>query len=275
MREEKFTGILGEINEEYINEVLSEEKPRKILPFRKWAALAACICILAVSGVAVIAEMSDMSYNIEQDVVMRLGPRDRNVSNIEVTVNLEEISKREINREVVKDFKNGVRTLYFDTAAEAEEYIGYDKLVFPDFGLEESTHYSAENPETAFSSSIWLMGKEKKLEQIYTMTYYETESDHSVFCTSRTLIGKSGTKQSITIPYLFADVFRDIESEERITENGTEYLVVSVPNKWGGGAYLMAFLVKDGTEYHFSGAYSLGSQKAEFEEYLLRWANSF
>lgn len=273
MKEEKFTKILGEIDEEYVSEIFEEEKSTKIVPLKKWLALAACICLLAVSGVAVVAKMSNMTYNIEQDVIMKVGPRDRNISNIEITVNLEEISKKEINREVVKDFKNGIRTLYFDTAAEAEEYIGYDKLVFPDFGLQESIVYSYDNPEESYSSRIWLIGEEKNLKQIYTMTNYETESGYPVFCTSRTLIGKSGTMQSITNPYQFVDVFRDIESEERITENGTEYLIISIPR--GSGAILAAYLVKDGTEYTFGGTYCYGNEKAEYEECLLRWANSF
>ena len=275
MKEERFTKILGEIDDEFIAEVHSEEKTARIVPIKKWLALAACICLLAVSGVAVIAKMSNMTYNIEQDVIMKVGPRDRNVSNIEITVNLEEISKKEINREVVKDFKNGIRTLYFDTAAEAEEYIGYDKLVFPDFGLQESIVYSYDDPEESYSSRIWLIGEEKNLKQIYTMTNYETESGYPVFCTSRTAIGRSGTVLTYECSYQFVDVFRDIESEERINENGIEYLVISVPNYWGGGAHLKAFLVKDGTEYHFDGTYYLGSQKAEYEEYLLRWANCF
>ena len=94
MKEERFTKILGEIDDEFITEVHSEEKSARIVPIKKWLALAACICLLAVSGIVVIAKMSDMTYNIEQDVIMRVGPRDRNVSNIEMTVNLEKISKK-------------------------------------------------------------------------------------------------------------------------------------------------------------------------------------
>ncbi len=275
MKEERFTRILGEIDEEFISEVLSEEKSAKIVPLKKWIALAACICLLAVSTTAVVAKMTSMDYTVEQNVTMQVGPRDRNVSNIEITVNLERIGKREINREVIKDFKNDINTLRFDTAAEAAEYIGYNKLVIPDLGLKESASYLDENPEETFSSSVWLWGTEKQLEQIYAITWYETESNHTILCTSRTAIGKSGTAHSVKIPYQFLDVFRDIESEERISENGTEYLVVSVPNKWAGGAILKAFLVKDGIEYTFDGSYSLGSQRAEYEEYLIRWANSF
>ena len=275
MKEERFTKILGEIDDEFIAEVHSEEKSARIVPIKKWLALAACICLLAVSGIVVIAKMSDMTYNIDQNVIMQVGPRDRNVSNIEMTVNLEEISKKEINKEVIKDLKNGNDTLRFDTAEEAAEYIGYDKLIIPDLGLKNGTCYPEDNPNETFSARVDLYGKGKQLEQISTMIWYETESNHTILCTSRTAIGRSGTVLTYVCSYQFVDVFRDIESEERINENGIEYLVISVPNYWGGGAHLKAFLVKDGTEYHFDGTYSLGSQKAEYEEYLLRWANSF
>ena len=62
MKEERFTKILGEIDEEFITEVYSEEKTAKIVPLKKWLALAACVCLLAVSGIAVVAQMIEFKF---------------------------------------------------------------------------------------------------------------------------------------------------------------------------------------------------------------------
>jgi len=62
MKEEKFTKILGEIDEKYVNEVMEESKPRRFVPFKKWAALAACFCIIAISATVVVAEVFDIKF---------------------------------------------------------------------------------------------------------------------------------------------------------------------------------------------------------------------
>ena len=63
MKEEKFTNILGEIDEKYVAEVFEETKAKRILPFKKIVAIAACICLLLASATIVIAEVFDIGFN--------------------------------------------------------------------------------------------------------------------------------------------------------------------------------------------------------------------
>lgn len=63
MKEEKFTKALGEIDEKYVAEVFDEGKTKKVIPFKKWVAIAACICLLLASATVVIAKAFDIEFN--------------------------------------------------------------------------------------------------------------------------------------------------------------------------------------------------------------------
>ena len=273
MREEKFTGILGEISEEYINEVFSEEKKRKTIPLKKWITVAACLCILAISTTTAIAKISNIFYSVEQNVTVKTGPRDRNVSYYDVSFNLEPIDDEELSKELLEYFKEDGKPLAFDSAAEATEYIGFEKLVVPDLGLEPDIQYFAEYPEVFFQSGIWLMGKDGKLERADLLSYYKTENNNAVLCTASIYTDNYDIKQGIVSHFQHLDVFSDIKNEERTNKNGTEYLVVYVPVY--SGVNVRAFLVKDNIEYTIQTHCFENDDHTEIEEIILRWANSF
>lgn len=185
MKEERFTKILGEINEEYVNEIFEEEKTAKIVPLKKWLALAACVCLLAVSGVAVVAEMIEFKF---------LGNSEKIYENLygrEYTVysyNIEEAEpvylpesvfgerfhelKERLSR--VTDFSGGCSkclktapnscdfhktyghygTVFYDSPAEAASLIGYEKLIIPDVkGEHAATFLNVSGNKDKFSIS--------------------------------------------------------------------------------------------------------------------------
>ena len=63
MKKEEFAAAFGEIKDEYITEILNEGKAKKVIPFKKFIAIAACICILFASATVVIAEVFDIEFN--------------------------------------------------------------------------------------------------------------------------------------------------------------------------------------------------------------------
>lgn len=163
MKEERFTKILGEIDEEYVSEILEEEKSAKIVPLKKWLALAACICLLAVSGIVVVAEMIEFKFlgNSEEIYKTNYG-REYTVYSYNIeeaepvylpeSVFGERFHELEERLSRVTDFSGGCSkclktapnscdfhktyghygTVFYDSPAEAADLIGYEKLIVPD-----------------------------------------------------------------------------------------------------------------------------------------------
>lgn len=184
MKEEKFTKILGEIDEKYINEVILETKPRRILPFKKWAAIAACICLLMASGIVVVAEIIGIKFlgNSEEIIKPFYG---REYTSYQYNIETEEpvylprsvfgerFHELEERLSRVTDFSGGCSeclktapnacshckiygiysTVFYDSPAEAIDLIGYEKLIFPDIeGEHEATHLHVSGNKDEFSA---------------------------------------------------------------------------------------------------------------------------
>ncbi|MBQ6877949.1 MAG: hypothetical protein IJO22_06075 [Oscillospiraceae bacterium] len=175
MKEEKFTKILGEIDEKYINEVILETKPRRILPFKKWAAIAACICLILSFSTVVIAEIIGIKFlGNSEDVIKPIYGREYTSYNYrletEKVVYLpedafgERFCELEERLSRVTDFYSGCseclknapdscehhkvygyyRTVFYDGPEEAADLIGYEGLIVPNLPYEYiSTHLVA------------------------------------------------------------------------------------------------------------------------------------
>ena len=185
MKEERFTKILGEIDEEFIAEVHSEEKSARIVPFKKWAAIAACICLLAVSGIVVVAEVIGIKFlgNSEEIIKPHYG-REYTVYSYRIeeaepvylpeSVFGERFHELEERLSRVTDFSGGCsrcldlapnacdyhkvygyyHTVFYDSPEEAADLIGYEKLVVPDIdGEHEATFLNVHGNKDEFSIS--------------------------------------------------------------------------------------------------------------------------
>jgi len=185
LKEERFTKILGEIDEEFIAEVHSEEKTAKIVPIKKWLALAACICLLAVSGVAVVAQMIEFKFlgNSENIYKTNYG-REYTVYSYNIeeaepvylpeSVFGERFHELEERLSRVTDFSGGCSkclktapnscdfhktyghysTVFYDSPAEAASLIGYEKLIVPDVkGEHAATFLNVSGNKDKFSIS--------------------------------------------------------------------------------------------------------------------------
>ena len=172
MKEERFTKILGEIDEEFITEVYSEEKTAKIVPLKKWLALAACVCLLAVSGIAVVAEMIEFKFlGNREEIYENLYGREYTVYSYRIenaepvylpeSVFGERFHELEERLSRVTDFSGGCSeclktapnscdhhktyghysTVFYDSPVEAASLIGYEKLVVPNLDYEHAATF--------------------------------------------------------------------------------------------------------------------------------------
>lgn len=89
MKEERILDVLGKVDEKYIKEADPEVKAtRKALAWTKWAAVAACLCIVvfAISKVPLVKEMgSHMHGNKSDDMCQVIKfdvPQDHSVSSL-------------------------------------------------------------------------------------------------------------------------------------------------------------------------------------------------
>ena len=186
MKEERFTKIFGEIDDKFITEVHSEEKTTKIVPIKKWLALAACICLLAVSGIAVVAEMIEFKFlGNREEIYENLYGREYTVYSYRIenaepvylpeSVFGERFHELEERLSRVTDFSGGCSeclktapnscehhktyghysTVFYDSPAEAASLIGYEKLVVPNLDYEHAAtflHLSGNKDEFSISS---------------------------------------------------------------------------------------------------------------------------
>ncbi len=185
MKEERFTKILGEIDEEYVSEIFEEEKNARIVPLKKWLALAACICLLAVSGVAVVAQMIEFKFiGNREEIYENLYGREYTVYSYNIeeaepvylpeSVFGERFHELEERLSRVTDFSGGCSkclktapdscdhhktyghysTVFYDSPAEAASLIGYEKLIVPDVkGEHAATFLNVSGNKDKFSIS--------------------------------------------------------------------------------------------------------------------------
>ena len=66
MKTEDFVFAMNETADKFITEPFEEAKEGKIIRFRKWAAVAACICLVLASATVVAAEVFDIGFNLLQ-----------------------------------------------------------------------------------------------------------------------------------------------------------------------------------------------------------------
>lgn len=116
MKEERILNVLGEVDEKYIREADPEIREKRIiLPWIKWAAIAACVCLVVLGGSILFGRLGE--HDGYQTLVVN---KVENVTNADMDVQISlynDISSEERNR-VEQDFERVVGISYNDFIAK-------------------------------------------------------------------------------------------------------------------------------------------------------------
>lgn len=312
MKEEKFTKILGEIDEKYIAEVFEEEKARKVIPFKKWVAIAACICLLLASATVVIAEVFDIGFNKFNE---KIDLTFENIYGEEITLDytaetyvldydvkfhsldsfgpMEELKKgidRQGKRimhasELPPEYREQFIETYGEESAEVDvlgEHFYKKSFGNREAALEYVGFNGFEFPDYGLSdeqAEVYLYGfssSELTVLKIYIsdMLINLAEEPNIVFSYSAEVVFDDSLWNGFG-PY--SGFEGDTFSEERYTnKNGIEYLVVRRIGEDGLTKEIRSFLIKDDILYE---AYMIDYQYEEnlenYTDFIHNWANFY
>lgn len=289
MKTEDFVFAMNETADKFITEPFEEAKEGKIIRFRKWAAVAACICLVLASATVVAAEVFDIGFNLLQ--------RERNDRNGTYTA-----------EGYVLDFEIGTHPQESVGAMEEMKYVldfnrygseygGIDCLGNHSYGkhfgdlktaFEYMDFYDFEMPDLNLRNeyiSVWLSGYSgEELTSLSVDVYdnmHEIDEPHVILSYGAKLYFEGNeTKETISRVGDRGEIF----TEERcVNENGTEYLVVRCITAEGRVRTISAFLIKNdilykavinSTEaiYEFTENYSNPEDHIDF---IHNWANFY
>ncbi len=145
MKAEDFVFAMNETDDKYITEPFEENKTGKIIPFKKWAAVAACI-VLSVFMVVVATAKPEYRLWFEKTVTddgtaffvfaelekFPLGDFSENTKQIE-----KDIIRQYVDYEPYMSSLPGHWYRYFPSFKEAEEFIGFKGFVTPELDIPE------------------------------------------------------------------------------------------------------------------------------------------
>ena len=289
MKAEDFVFAMNETNDEYITEPFEENKSGKAVPFKKWFALAACICLIAFSGMVVIAEVFDIGFNLLQIEI-----NDRNgtytaegyVLDFEIgTFPKDCIGKMEEMKKVLDFKRNGSKYGGVDVLGNHSYGKNFGDL---ETAFEYMDFYDFEMPDLNLRNeyiSVWLSGYSgEELTNLSVNVYdnmHEIDEPHVILSYGAKLYFE-GNETTETISYV-GDRGEIFTEERCVNENGTEYLVVRCITAEGRVRTISAFLIKDdilykavinSTEaiYEFTENYSNPEDHIDF---IHNWANFY
>ncbi len=289
MKTEDFVFAMNETADKFITEPFEEAKERKIIRFRKWAAVAACICLVLASATVVAAEVFDIGFNLLQREI-----NDRNgtytaegyVLDFEIGTHPQESVGAMEEMKYVLDFNR-----------YGSEYGGIDRLGNHSYGkhfgdlktaFEYMDFYDFEMPDLNLRNeyiSVWLSGYSgEELTSLSVNVYdntHEIDEPHVILRYGAKLYFE-GNETTETISYV-GDRGEIFTEERCVNENGTEYLVVRCITAEGRVRTIFAFLIKNdilynavinSTEaiYEFTENYSNPEDHIDF---IHNWANFY
>lgn len=275
MKTEDFVFAMNETADKFITEPFEEAKEGKIIRFRKWAAVAACICLVLASATVVAAEVFDIGFNLLQrerndrngtytaegyvlDFEIGTHPQEsvgameeiRNLlnqkkyitiyaSNIEPEYREEFIEHygAEYARIEIDGIKNVQKS--FGDKETALEYVGFESFLLPDINFDDEyidVFVSGYSGNELCRASIYIHDPSTKIDEPnLNFSYSAIIYFDSV---------------EIFTDTIFAGDRGEIFTEERcVNENGTEYLVVKCITAEGRVRTISAFLIKDDILY--------------------------
>ena len=312
MKTEDFVFAMNETADKFITEPFEEAKERKIIRFRKWAAVAACICLVLASATVVAAEVFDIGFNLFREEI------DYTVENFNgEKLRLDYVAEKyELKYDVdfyspdsfgpMEDMKKGIdsqtqRIMYaseISDPAEREKFIernGYSAVI--DVYGEHFYEKFFGNVEKAFEclgSDIFEFPDYGLNHKNAVLTLHGYSSDELTGL-EMTLIDKyvdSETEPNIVLSYSARVHFAESDWQARIeftgnegdtftserynNKNGNEYLVVRCRNAEGNTTFLRAFLIKNDIIYEASMYDGFGDDDIEkYEDFIHNWANFY
>ncbi len=264
MKEENFTKILGEIDENYVAEVFEEAKTKRIVPFKKWVAIAACACLLIAGATVAIGGMNRVNYSTSYEFDFQA-----------------DFYSYDILGEGMDDFKGKFfsRPTYqrsYENSAEAMEVLGYDGIVVPDLGIEEK--YSRIAVVMSDDSSLYSF--DKKIGLMEFAVGYDVGDDILNYTADMFFapIYRYDGKNFHIGPYSSYGVLYS-EPKYYTNKNGIEVMimekkVVDENNVHYGKIGVNAFVVKDDIFYELNAVYDKEDSR-QFRKYIKEWAESF
>lgn len=66
MKEKRILNILGKVDEKYIEEAAPSKRTRKSRSWVKWGALAACLCLVAITFIIGITACKKNNFSTEE-----------------------------------------------------------------------------------------------------------------------------------------------------------------------------------------------------------------
>ncbi|MBR3953310.1 MAG: hypothetical protein IKJ82_06880 [Oscillospiraceae bacterium] len=265
MKEEKFTKILGEIDEKYVAEVFEETKAKRILPFKKIVAIAACICLLIAGTTVAIGGMNKVNYSTSYEFDFQA-----------------DFFSYDVFGEGMDDFKGKffARPYYqrsYENSTEAMKVLGYDGIIIPDLGIEEKYSKIAVLMSDNEDSPGY---GDKEIGLMEFAVGYDVGDDilnytaDMFFAPFYRYDGKSfhiGPYSSYGVLYS--------EPEYYTNRNGIEVMImekkiVDENNVHYGKIGVNAFVVKDDIFYELNAVYDKEDSR-QFKKYIREWSESF
>ncbi|MBQ7123009.1 MAG: hypothetical protein IJO01_00140 [Oscillospiraceae bacterium] len=306
MKKEKFTEMIGEIDETFVAEVFEEKKPGRIIPFKKIIAVAACICLFAAMATVVIAEVFDIGfmkifgsrdditgkyeaegYVLTLDIgkhstdlvgameelrngIDRQSTRIMYASEISDPVEREKFIERNGRSAVINVYGNHFYEKSFGNREAALEYIGFDGIKLPDTILDQErvlvTLYGYSGDELT----------ELKIA-VFDTHHGIDEPDISFYYKAKLYFDNA--ERTDTIQFLGDE--NETFIEERYTnENGNEYLVVKCMTAEGEIRRVNAFIIKDDILYEACMEVSWALKRVtenleDYMDFIHDWANFY
>lgn len=282
MKKEKFTEMIGEIDETFVAEVFEEKKPGRIIPFKKIIAVAACICLFAAMATVVIAEVFDIGFEIfSAEVDDSSGEYTAEGYKIDFDIGTfpqDCVGEMEEMRKVL-DYKrygseygavdiigNHNYLKHFGDMEAALEYIDFYDFEIPDMGLRNERIFvgvSGYSGDELTELLINISDNRAELDEPHIVWNYNAK------------IYFEGNETAETISFLGSK--GDAFTEERYTnDNGIEYLVVKCVTDEGKIQMVRAFLIKNNILYQANMVdYYCEEELEKHMDFIHDWANFY
>ena len=306
MKAEDFIFAINETSDKFISEPFEESKTGKAVAFKKWAALAACICLIFACATVVIAEVFDIGfmkilgsrddiagkyeaegYVLTLDIgkhstdlvgameelrngIDRQSTRIMYASEISDPVEREKFIERNGRSAVINVSGNHFYEKSFGNREAALEYIGFDGIKLPDTILDQ---------ERVLVTLNGYSGDElTELKIAVFDTHHGIDEPDISFYYKAKLYFDNAEKTDTT---QFLGDENETFIEERYTnENGNEYLVVKCMTAEGEIRRVNAFIIKDDILYEACMEVSWALKRVtenleDYMDFIHDWANFY
>lgn len=303
MKAEDFVFAMNETSDKYIIEPFEEKKGGKAVPFRKWAALAACICLVVISATVAIAEVFNidinffdyyredrygnydakgykLNYNLGFHSLDSFGPMEEMMEGLADNKKL--VHASDLPPEDREKFIElyGAESAWVEFGGELEykkvfrsreemiEYVGFEGLEFPDTKLRDET------------AEVLLMGyaipslKPTQLRVSLVDNHISDVNDANYIRYSATI--RFSESEGYDEIKFGGDEGETFTEESFVNDNGIEYFVVKTITAEGNIRSINAYLIKNNIFY--SAAVHNHNGKADlqkYEDFIHDWANAY